>query len=1086
MRILALLTVLLIAAQDDAAVDRLLLGLDAETPAERERAQQGLLDVGERVLPRLKAAEARATGEPKARLGEVVREIEIRKEEAVLAKAGFPFKLAREVPRFRERFYSSDETVVLECLKESFVGRKRRDPESDDWMNHRAGFDSRQVGEMVHSVLDRAKETPLKIAALRLAAAHDLDGLEDVLVKLVDDPSPLVRRAVLESASGVSLTGAEEAFEKILKKGTEEERGLAFRGLRRMKSRKAKKAILVALEDSSATLRADAIHELCWAEEESAIPAIRRLLKDPNGNVRYSAVWALQNYRAFDALDDILALQDDPDRNVRNGVLSLVGFWADPRGKDAVLRALGKRGDEDAPSSAISSAASLRLAEALPVLVKLLAADDPDHADRAANAIAEIGPGPHEAELLAMVRGKDVLLRRRALLSLSTAAPSADVLAAELKAIADPEPSVRQAAVGALAKARGPEVLPALRTALKDGALRDEVLKALVESPQPGAGRMAIEFLDDPDEEVVERALEVIERQQVVEAVPKLEKLMEHPSRRIGGGAASALYRVAGSGGFPAMLRALDRASDETRERIWNYFELDPDDNLVETAIQWVPRLEFRAKLEALQVLTNYPSAKSTAFLAKMIEDPKAFGRSQAIRALTIRGNAEGLKAAREEARTERGQNRVSAAGLVVEYGEPDEETVKVLVDGIRVSEDRGKYWLLRPLVERRLPEAKPLLIEGLRQKEWYQRDYFAKGMANYPRGTFDAELRAMAADLDESARRGAARGLTYVETADRLELLRKLLGDAAVPVRSEAVMAFWVVKPREVPAELESRLDDPSDEVRKWAVDVVGKLDPSLLKGRAEALLADRSAGVREKAGWAVARGKIQVSPVVLERLLEDPEGSVRSAAASAIGALGHLRSAEKLIRRSQDDPDHWVRSNAAHALLDMGHERGMEIMRSLLHQGPPVFIGNVTMTLMERADRPSVPTALAFVSRSSQTLYESNRTLLAMNAFTQPELYNRAKEARIDLCGWKGTEREWLGKLGEALGLTVEIDPGIPEFTVGGRKREGYERPVLDELTSIGFFLNGAAVLEPGRLRVMHRRDALARWERWHREGK
>ena len=146
----------------------------------------------------------------------------------------------------------------------------------------------------------------------------------------------------------------------------------------------------------------------------------------------------------------------------------------------------------------------------------------------------------------------------------------------------------------------------------------------------------------------------------------------------------------------------------------------------------------------------------------------------------------------------------------------------------------------------------------------------------------------------------------------------------------------------------------------------------------------------------------------------------------------------------------------------------------------------GYAAITLMERADRFSMPDALAFVGRCSHTFYESNRTLLAMNAFPQPDLYRKAKETKIDLRGWKGTDHEWIGKLGEALGLKVEIDPGIPEFAIAGRKREGHDRPVLEELASIGFLLNGAAVLEPGRLRVLRRLDALAHWERRHRETK
>jgi HEAT repeat protein len=881
------------------------------------------------------------------------------------------------------------------------------------------------------------------------------------------------------------LTGAEEVFGRMLQEGTDEERRLALQALDQIKNPKARRFALVALEDRSAKVREMAIHNLSWAGEEAAIPGIRKLLKDPDGMVRYTAVWALQNFRAFDALDEILQLQFDPDLNVRHGVIGLIGFWRDPRGKDAVLRAL-RNYDDGMREGAISSAASLRLTEALPLLMGVLAGDNVERADQAAQAIAEIGSGPVEPELLKMAKDPEARLRRQALLALSTAAPSAGALAAELRGAVDPERIVRQAAILALGKARGPDVLPAMRSALKDPATRDEVLKALAESPQPGAGRLAIEFLEDPDPEVVERALEVIGRQGVVEAIPTLEKLVTSPKKGIASGAVSALCRVAGPRAFPAMLRALDGASSETLQRIWSCFGSDPDDAVIDAAIQWIPRLEWGTRIEAVRVLTEYPSAKSTAFLVKMMDDPKEPFRLLVIDALARRGNAAAVKAAREQVRAETGPNRIAAAGLVVEFGEADDEMVRILVDGIKAGEERMVEGRVRPLVKRGRPEAKPLLLEGLRNKEWYTREDFAKGMARYPRGTFDVDLRKMAADADEASRRGAARGLTHVETPDRLDLLRKLLQDSSAAVRSEAVMAFWTVNPRGAPSELEARLADPSDEVRKWAVDVIGKLDPSIIKGRAATLLSDSSAGVREKAAGAVGRGRIPVTPALLEKLLDDPEGGVRSSAAWAIGQLGYAKSAEKVIRRWQNDENPWVRSNAAHALLEMGHERGLEAVRSLVDGGAPVLHGNAAITLMERADRSSVPHALAFVGRSSHTFYESNRTLLAMNVFTQPDLYRKAKETKVALRAWNGTEHEWLRKLGEALGLRVEIDPGIPDFTIAGRRGHDEDRPVLEELTSIGFYLNGAAIFEPGCLRVLRRFDALDRWERWQRETK
>ena len=1087
MRTFALLSILLLAPQDDAAVDALIRALDSDSAAERDRAQKALLERGERVAPRLKAAEAQASGEPKARLAAILREIGIRREEAEVAKAGIPAKLARQVPRFRERFLAADDQVVLQCLKDIW-GNSPVLGEEDPWMFGSSDLDHQEIGAVVRSVLARARTAPLKTAALRLASRFHIEDLGDDLGRLVDDPDPGVRRLLLKTATNLPVKGGEETFGRLLKEGSEDDKQDALQALEQLKTPKARRAMVVALEDPSAEIRSRGIQALSWSRDEAAIPAIRRLLKDPDGRVRYMAVWALQNARAFDALDDILALERDPDGNVRRGVIGLIGFWADPRGKDAVLRALTTPAEDDGLERAISAAASLRLAEALPILVRLLTGEDAKHADKAARAIADIGPGTQEKELLGMVTGADGMLRRRALVALASAAPSTDALAAQLRAAADPDAKVRQAAVAALAKAKGPQVLEALKTALQDDATRDVVLKALVESPQRGAGRLAIEFLKDDDPKVVVRALEVIERQYVLEAIPAVEGLLVNPSREVSKAAINALDRVGGPRAFPAMLRVLDQVGPETQRRMWNFFAMTPDEKIVEAAIQRFSSLAPDAQTFAMQALADFPSAPSTEFLAKLVDDPQAPLRSLAIRPLVLRGHPAGLRAAREELRTARGQNRITAAALVVQYGEPDDQTVRILVEGIQSADEYMKAYMFGPLVERLRPEAKPLLLDGLLEKEWYQRDAYAKGMARYPAGTFDADLRKLAAAPEETARRGAARALTHVEMADRLDLLRKLLQDPSVPVRSEAVMAFWLVKPKSAPAELVARLSDDSDEVRRWTVDVLSKFDPAVLKDRAEGLLADRSPGVREKAASAAARAKFPVARALLEKLLADPDGSVRSSAAWALGRLGHKESAEALIRRWEDDPNPWTRSNAAHALLEMGHDRGLEAVRSIAHQGPPVVHGYASITLMEKADRPSLPSAIAFVGRSSHTFSESNRTLLAMNAFAQPDLYRKAKETKIDLRSWKGTERDWLAKLADALGLKVEIDPAVPTFAIGSRPHEwsGWDRTVADELASIGYYLNGAAILEPGRVRVIRRFDALDHWERWNRETK
>ena len=65
----------------------------------------------------------------------------------------------------------------------------------------------------------------------------------------------------------------------------------------------------------------------------------------------------------------------------------------------------------------------------------------------------------------------------------------------------------------------------------------------------------------------------------------------------------STIGGLVGLLGSAALLRALDKANDETRQRIWNFFAMDPYETAVDAAIQWLPRLGFQGRMEALRLL---------------------------------------------------------------------------------------------------------------------------------------------------------------------------------------------------------------------------------------------------------------------------------------------------------------------------------------------------------------------------------------------------------------------------------------------------------------------------------------------------
>jgi HEAT repeat protein len=1087
MRVVALLSILALSPQEPETLDALLRALDGDVPEERDRAEEALLEKGEAALPRLRTEAERASGEPKARLAGIIREIEFLGEERELAKAGLPVTLARTVPRFRERFLSGDERVVLAVLKETFGGRTTdRDPNA--WMSQKVEFDPLDLRNLLASVLARARGSTLKEAALRLTANHhDGYSVGVVLARYVDDPDPKIRRALLEAARAMPVPGGEARFGRYLREGSREEQGLALEALSKLQTPDARREMLAALADPAPDVRADAIQALSAVRETAAIPVIRRLLDDPDSTVRSNAVWALQNLRAPEALGAILSLKDDPTVNVRLSVLLVIDEFRDPRGTPAILKALNMPDeDERLVLHAITVARHLKLKEALPVLLDFLKSTIDDRAQSAARAIAEIGPGLHEAELLRMTQGPDALLRKRALLALSSPAPSPEALAAVQRAISDPEVTVREAAVAILGKARGVGVLPTLERALKDEALRPGILKSLDQSPEPDAGRLALEVLKEGDAALAVLAFPILEEHPVVGAIPALERFLDHPEKAVGTGAASALYSVAGPRAFPAMVRALDRATEATQEKMWSYFAINPDPALVETAIRHLPRLPETCRGKALQVIAGYPSARSTEFLAGIARTPDHPDRGLALHALAERGNEEVLETLHRQVRSGRRKEREGAAWVLLEVGEEDDASLQFFWEAMQTTNMRIRRFFLEPFTRRRWPAAAPILPELLSIHDWWDNDSIAKGMALYPKGTFDERLRAMASSPEPDTRSGAAQGLRHVDLPDRLELLRKLLGDATPSVRREAARAFQNTTPKAVPEEFLARFADSDPEVRREALLALAKLDPSILHPRLEALLSDASPTVREEAALTAGRGRHRVSPELLSKLLEDEEGPVRAAAATAIGLLGYSSSGEALAGRIERETDGGVLGSLGEALLNLGDDRGRGLLRSILNRERDVPVWRSALALLEHGDRSSAPAALGFVGRMPHYSEDANRVLFAMNAMTQPELYRKAKDIRVDLPGRKVSERDRMTRLGQALGLKVEIDPGVPEFPLLERGHERQERPVIEELTLLGYHLDAAAILEPGRLRVLRRLDAVDLWERWCREGK
>ncbi|MFC5138149.1 HEAT repeat domain-containing protein [Actinomycetospora rhizophila] len=196
--------------------------------------------------------------------------------------------------------------------------------------------------------------------------------------------------------------------------------------------------------------------------------------------------------------------------------------------------------------------------------------------------------------------------------------------------------------------------------------------------------------------------------------------------------------------------------------------------------------------------------------------------------------------------------------------------------------------------------------------------------------------LVALLADRDPEVRAVAARALGHLaDPSAAAPLVRALAApDARLP-HQEALSAVARTGIASHGALLRAA-DDLDPRVRARAVEALGLVGAVGAAPRlVTALVEDPVAEVRLRAARALGR---LGSPVALEPLLAATAGSepapLRATAAQALGALG-ARTAVPVLARLVADPDHWVAHTAAAALLAAGPD-GERVLLELAGRRP------------------------------------------------------------------------------------------------------------------------------------------------------
>jgi HEAT repeat protein len=158
------------------------------------------------------------------------------------------------------------------------------------------------------------------------------------------------------------------------------------------------------------------------------------------------------------------------------------------------------------------------------------------------------------------------------------------------------------------------------------------------------------------------------------------------------------------------------------------------------------------------------------------------------------------------------------------------------------------------------------------------------------------------------------------------------------------------------------SLLHDESAEVRRTAVESLGKIGEQSVVASIVPLLADRVPVVRVTAAKALGRiGAVSNGTVIaaLIRALEDPDDEVKQAAAMAIGELepssSQLKPVASLVRAS----DVRVRRAAVRALLDLDASQWSPLILPAL-EDPDAEVRQVAMAVLSTSANSQVRTRI------------------------------------------------------------------------------------------------------------------------------
>ena len=480
-------------------------------------------------------------------------------------------------------------------------------------------------------------------------------------------------------------------------------------------------------------------------------------------------------------------------------------------------------------------------------------------------------------------------------------------------------------------------------------------------------GKLAVPKLLDEvncaDHDVRKFALDILGEIPDERSLPLIQSALKDEDSNVRAAAAENLGKLGAVSAVPALLEAM-----ETKDLLLRFTILEAFGQL-DVAVPVDRLLAFKEdkllRKALLDCLGRVGDASAVPFLLHCLNDDMKNVREAAVLALSrLSGQAQEVMDNVQKVASDNNSLTESVSDLL----QSSTLTVRrAAIDMLgRLGDGRSVRKLLELLTDQELQEEivgslvalgrtdiKPLL------SAWDEVDTRSRAYLAYVYGASQSD-KAMpqliegSKDSDDDLRQMSIQSLGKVGDETVLGVLISALSDSSIDVCEAALQSLSLLGeryPARIVSTLSPLLEDKAEQIRMYAVTVLGRLDGKETEEHLAFAIKDESAEVRSAAIRAVEGKGGGSSLSALMLALTDEDTEVRALAARALGMSGENDAIKPLELALQDD-DMWVRAAAVRSIGSLG---GVEC-ESLIVQTLQDPVGLVSIAALETLEAVAV----------------------------------------------------------------------------------------------------------------------------------